>query len=71
MKFIKVHDKETGKQEIYVNTSAIESVLPYKNADNTVHTRIYTITDNQSYYAVAESVEEVMRMIMRSDLCLM
>lgn len=70
MSFIKVHDKETGEQEIYVNTSAIESVLPYKNADNTVHTRIYIITDNQSYYTVAESVDEVMQMIRRSELCL-
>lgn len=70
MSFIKVHDKETGKQEIYLNISAIESVLPYERADNTVHTRIYMITDNQSYYAVAESVDEVMQMIRRSELCL-
>lgn len=70
MKFIKVHDIETGKQEIYVNISAIESVLPYKNADNTVHTRIYMITDNQDYYAVSESVDEVMQMIRRAEFCL-
>lgn len=70
MKFIKVHDIETGKQEIYVNISAIESVLPYKNADKTVHTRIYTITGDNSFFAVAESVEEVMQMIRRSELCL-
>ena len=71
MKFIKVHDKETGKQEIYLNINAIESVMTYKSSDNTEHTRIYTITGDNSFFAAAESVEEVMRMIRRSELCLM
>ena len=71
MSFIKVHDNKTMEKEIYINIKAIEAVYPFSMHDNVVVTRISTLAADQPYFHVSESVDEVMQMIRRSELCLM
>lgn len=71
MSFIKVHDNKTLEKEIYININAIEAVYPFTMHDNVVVTRISTLAADQPYFTVFESVEEVMQMIRRAELCLM
>lgn len=70
MKFIKVHDIETGKKEIYININAIEAVYPFTSHDNVVVTRISTLAADQPYFNVSESVDEVMQKIRNVQFCL-
>ena len=70
MSFIKVHDNITGEKEMYININAIEAVYPFTLHDNVVITRISTLAADQPYFTVSESVDEVMQLIRRSELCL-
>lgn len=70
MKFIKVHDHRNPEKEIYINIHAIEAVYKFTMLDNVVVTRISTLAADQPYFNVSESVDEVMQMIRRSELCL-
>ena len=70
MKFIKVHDHRNPGKEIYINSHAIGAVYKLTMLNNVVVTRISTLAADQPYFNVSESVDEVMQMIRRSELCL-
>lgn len=52
-------------------TSTLTPSNPFTIYDNVVVTRISTLAADQPYFHVSESVDEVMQMIRRSELCLM
>lgn len=57
MKYIELHYKD-GKS-FWINIQSIESFTPATDNEDGVNTHIYTIGSGETYYAVKETIEEI------------
>ncbi len=67
MAMIRITKNDPSATDIYINTDYIQSVRPHPNVRRGLVPTVIDMMDGNTRYQVAESVEEVLKLIREGD----